>query len=66
MYEIAKSLLNKYVEIYTYLSLDKLYGELIVATPYEVVLLRNHIEKASNQNYALYIPLSSIIYIKKL
>ena len=66
MYEIAKSLLNEYVEIYTYLTLDKLYGELIVATPYEVVLLRKHIEKSSNQNYPLYIPLSSIIYIKKL
>ena len=29
MYEIAKSLLNEYVEIYTYLTLDKLYGELM-------------------------------------
>ena len=56
MYEIAKSLLNEYVEIYTYLTLDKLYGELIVATPYEVVLLRKHIEKASNQNYAYIYP----------
>ena len=66
MYELAKSLLNQYVEIYTTLSLYKLYGELIVATPYEIVLLRKHIDKASNNNYALYIPLNAIISIKKL
>lgn len=66
MYELAKSLLNQYVEIYTTLSLDKLYGELIVATPYEIVLLRKNIDKASNKNFALYIPISSVISIKKL
>ena len=66
MYELATSLLNQYVEVYTYLTKDKLYGEIIAATPYEVVLLRKHIDKASNKNYALYIPLNSIIYLKKL
>lgn len=66
MYELAKSLLNQYVEIYTTLSLDKLYGELIVATPYEIVLLRKNIDKSSNKNCALYIPISSVISIKKL
>lgn len=66
MYELAKSLLNQYVEIYTTLSLDKLYGELIVATPYEIALLRKNIDKASNKNCPLYIPISSVISIKKL
>lgn len=50
MYELAMSLLNQYVEIYTYLSKDKLYGEIIVATPYEIVLLRRHIDNAPNKN----------------
>ena len=59
MYELAISLLNQYVEVYTYLTKDKLYGEIISATPYEIILLRRHINKAS-------IPLNSIIYIKKL
>ena len=63
MYELAISLLNQYVEVYTYLTKDKLYGEIISATPYEIILLRRHINKASNKNYTLYIPLNSIIYI---
>ena len=62
MYELAMSLLNQYVEIYTYLSKDKLYGEIIVATPYEIVLLRRHIDNAPNKNSSLYIPLNSVIY----
>jgi len=66
MYELAVSLLNQQVEIYTYLTKDKLYGEIIAATPYEIILLRRHIDKASNKNYTLYIPLNSIISIKKL
>lgn len=66
MYELAISLLNQYVEVYTYLTKDKLYWEIISATPYEIILLRRHINKASNKNYTLYIPLNSIIYIKKL
>ena len=64
MYELAISLLNQYVEVYTYLTKDKLYGEIISATPYEIILLRRHIDKASNKNYTLYIPLNSVIYIK--
>ena len=56
MYELAISLLNQYVEVYTYLTKDKLYGEIISATPYEIILLRRHINKASNKNYTLYIP----------
>ena len=59
MYELAISLLNQYVEVYTYLTKDKLYGEIISAT-------RRHIDKASNKNYTLYIHLNYIIYIKKL
>ena len=55
MYELAISLLNQYVEVYTYLTKDKLYGEIISATPYEIILLRRHIDKASNKNYTLYI-----------
>ena len=39
--------------------------KIISATPYEIILLRRHIDKASNKNYTLYIPLNSIIYIKK-
>lgn len=67
MYELAISLLNKYVEISTYLTKDKLYGEIIGATPYEIILLRRHIDKSyHNDNYTLYIPLNAIIYIKKL
>lgn len=54
MYELAISLLNQYVEVYTYLTKDKLYGEIISATPYEIILLRRHIDKASNKN-TLYI-----------
>lgn len=66
MYEQALSLLNEYVEIYTYLTKDKLYGELIEVTPLEVILQRTHLEKSKNQNKYLYIPISSIISIKKL
>jgi len=66
MYELAISLLNQYVEVYTYLTKDKLYGEIIDVTPYEIILLRRHIYKASNKNYTLYIPINSIISIKKL
>ena len=66
MYELAMSLLNQYVEIYTYLSKDKLYGEIIVATPYEIVLLRRHIDNAPNKNSSLYIPLNSVKKKKKL
>ncbi len=66
MYQIAISLLNQYVEVFTYLTKEPLYGEIIAATPYEIVLLRKHIDKASNKNYTLYIPLSSIILINKL
>lgn len=66
MYELAISLLNQHVEIYTYLTKDKLYGEIIDVTPYEIILLRRHIDKAINKNYTLYIPLNSIISIKKL
>jgi len=66
MYELAISLLNQYVEIYTYLTKDKLYGEIIDVTPYEIILLRRHIDKVSNKNYTLYIPINSIISIKKL
>lgn len=66
MYNLANSLLNQYVEVFTYLTKEPLYGDLIAATPYEIVLLRKHIDKASNKNYALYIPLSSIISINKL
>ncbi len=66
MYEYALSFLNQYVEIYTYLSKGKLYGEIINVTPYEITLSRKHIEKASNKNMNLYIPLTSVISIKKL
>lgn len=66
MYEQALSLLNEYVEIYTYLTKDKLYGELIEVTPLEVILQRTHLEKSKNQNKYLYIPISAIISIKKL
>ncbi|WP_195938896.1 ATPase [Romboutsia sp. 1001713B170131_170501_G6] len=66
MYKYALDFLNEYVEIYSYLSKEKLYGEIIRVTPIEVVLNRKHIDKASNKNYNLYIPLTSIIYIKKL
>ncbi len=66
MYEYALSLLNEYVEIYTYLSKTKLYGEIINVTHYEITLSRKHIDKHSNKNYELYIPLNSIIYINKL
>ena len=45
MYELAISLLNQYVEVYTYLTKDKLYGEIISATPYEIILLRRQIDK---------------------
>lgn len=66
MYEQALSLLNEYVEIYTYLTKDKLYGELIEVTPLEVILQRTHLEKSKNQNKYLYIPISAMISIKKL
>lgn len=66
MYELAISLLNQYVEIYTYLTKDKLYGKIISATPYEIILLIKHIDKSFDKNNTLYIPLNSVIYIKKL
>lgn len=66
MYELALSLLNEYVEIYTYLTKNILYGEIVEVTPLEVVLQRTHLEKAKNQNKFLYIPISTIISIKKL
>lgn len=66
MYEYALTFLNNYVEIYTYLTQEKLYGEIIEVTPLQVVLQRKHIDKSSNNNYNLYIPMNSIISIKKL
>ncbi|MGL5330269.1 MAG: ATPase [Peptostreptococcaceae bacterium] len=66
MYVYASQFLNKYVEVYTYLSQQKLYGTVIKVTPVEIILNREHIEKASNKNYDLYLPLSSIIYIREL
>ena len=66
MYEYALTFLYKYVEIYTYLSQEKLYGEIIKVTPLELVLQRSHIDKAANKNTELYIPLNSIIFIKNL
>lgn len=66
MYELALSLLNEYVEIYTYLTKNKLYGEIVDVTPLEIVLQRTHIEKSKNNNKYLYIPVSAIISIRKL
>lgn len=66
MYEYALSLQNEYVEIYTYLTKNKLYGEIVQVTPFEIVLERAHLEKSKNQNKYLYIPISAIISIKKL
>lgn len=66
MYEYALKFLHQYVEIYTYLSQQKLYGTIIKVTPAEIVLNREHIDKASNKNYDLYIPLNSVISIRKL
>lgn len=66
MYQYAESFLNEYVEITSYLSQNKLYGRIIKVTPIEIALLRAHIEKHSNDDYVLYIPLNSIISIKKL
>ena len=66
MYEYALGFLYEYVEMYTYLSQQKLYGTIIKVTPVEIVLNREHIEKASNKNYDLYIPLTSVISINKL
>ncbi|MGL5346650.1 MAG: hypothetical protein ACRDA3_04825 [Peptostreptococcaceae bacterium] len=66
MYKYALSFFNEYVEITTYLTKNNLYGKIINVTPYDVALLRDHIEKSSSDNYTLYIPLSSIISIKKI
>ena len=66
MYEYTLTFLNKYVEIYTYLSQKKLYGEIIEVTPLEIILQRKHIDKAANKNTNLHIPLNAIISIKKL
>lgn len=65
MYEYALTFLNEYVEIYTYLSQYKLYGEIIKITPLEIVLQRKHIDESSNKNFDLHIPLNSVISIKK-
>lgn len=66
MYQYALSFLNQYVEITTYLSQNKLYGKIVKVTPAEIALFRNHIEKHSSDDYTLYIPLNSVISIKKL
>lgn len=66
MYQYALSFVNQYVEITTYLSQNKLYGKIVKVTPVEIALLREHIEKYSNDNYTLYIPLNSVISINKL
>ncbi|MGL4914158.1 MAG: ATPase [Romboutsia sp.] len=66
MYEYALEFLHQYVEIYTFLSKEKLYGTIIKVTPLELVLHREYIEKASNKNYDIYLPLSSVISINKL
>ncbi|MEF9990607.1 MAG: hypothetical protein RRZ84_03790 [Romboutsia sp.] len=65
-YEYISSLIDKYVEIYTYLSRSKLYGELVEVNELEVVLQRKYIEKSTNQNTLLYIPINLIIYINEL
>ena len=66
MYEYTLSFLGQYVEMKTYLSLEKLYGKIIKVTPFEISLLRDHIDKHINDNYVLYIPISSLINIEKL
>jgi hypothetical protein len=66
MYEYALTFLNEYVELYTYLSQHKLYGEIVEVTSTDLILQRKHMEKASNKNFNLFIPLNSIISIKKI
>ena len=66
MYQQALSFLNEYVEISTYLSQYKLYGKIISVTPIEIALLRDQREKYSHDDYTLYIPLNSVISIRKL
>jgi hypothetical protein len=63
MYEYTLKFLNEYVEIYTYLSQEKLYGEIVKITPLEMVLQR---DKSSDKNSDLHIPLNAVISIKKL
>lgn len=66
MYEYALNFKDKYVEIFTYLSTQKLYGEIVEVTPLEVVLQRKHIEKSSSKNNLLYIPINTIISIRSI
>lgn len=65
IYEICY--LNHYVEVYTYFSLYPLYGEVIEATPYMLVLDSKYIgklDKSFNESSKFYLPLNSIISIK--
>ncbi|WP_042275037.1 hypothetical protein [Faecalimicrobium dakarense] len=68
-YNYLLTFLNEYVELYTYFSLDPLYGEVVEVTPLLIVLDSKYLGKLNssfNESSKFYLPLNSIVSIKKL
>ncbi|RDY23975.1 ATPase [Romboutsia maritimum] len=68
-YNYILQYLNKYVEVYTYFSNNLLYGKVIEVTPFYITISNEHTIKNSSSNSEIstfYLPLNSIISIKKL
>lgn len=68
-YNYILQYLNKYVEVYTYFSNNLLYGEVIEVTPFYITISNEHTIENSSSNSEIstfYLPLNSIISIKKL
>lgn len=68
-YDYLITFLHEYVELFTYLSLYPLYGEIVEVTPFVVVLdfkSSGKVNLSSNESSEFYVPLNSIISVKKL
>lgn len=68
-YDYLITFLNEYVELHTYFSLYPLYGELVEVTPLVIVLDSKYLGTLNlsfNESAKLYLPLNSIVSIKKL
>lgn len=68
-YDYLVTFLHEYVELYTYFSLNPLYGEVVEVTPLVIVLDPKYLGKLNlsfNESSKFYLPLNSIVSIKKL
>ena len=69
LYNYFLQFLNKYVEVYTFLSKSNIYGEVIEVTNLSIILSskqKSDMYSSINEIYTYYLPISSIISIKEL